>query len=146
VSVVTSLYFNTVPSRLTAGTRFVPLWRIMRGDRVSPGALFISVLFLMDRLPVMSMRDPSSPSVKTWQFSRTRLVNSEVLAEMTATLVTSVAAIKQSLAKTFALMTSESCAMLRAEKIVCEIILQLLISRFVSYTRPATVKPFSVTF
>jgi hypothetical protein len=100
----------------------------------------------MDRLPVMSMRDPSSPSVKTWQFSRTRLVNSEVLAEITATLVTSVAAIKQSLAKTFALMTSESWAMLRAEKIVCEIILQLLISRFVSYTRPATVKPFSVTF
>jgi hypothetical protein len=131
---------------LTAGTRFVPLCKSIRGDRVSPGALLMRVLFLIDRLPVMSMREPSRPSVKSWQLSSVRLVFSDILPEMTATFVTSVAAIKHSVAKTLALTANESWAMLRAEKIVCEIILQLLISRFVSYTRPVTVKPASVTF
>jgi hypothetical protein len=36
--------------------------------------------------------------------------------------------------------------MVRAEKIVSDTILQFLISTFVSYTRPATVKPFRVRF
>jgi hypothetical protein len=118
VSVVRSLYLNTDPSKLTTGVRLGPLCTRMRGASVAPAAVFSREQLRTVRFPVISIKDPSSPAVTSWQLSKINVTFSDVLADTTDTFVKSVAISVHSDAVTVTSMAPDSGAIVRAEKML----------------------------
>jgi hypothetical protein len=92
----------------------------MRGKCVALVAVLTRVDLLMEREPIMSIREPSGDIDNTWQSSRIRVPLSDVFPEMMDTVSSLVEKKTHSVAVTVGKTSSDSGAMVRAEKTVSD--------------------------
>jgi hypothetical protein len=92
----------------------------MRGKCVALVAVLTRVDLLMEREPIMLIREPSGDIDNTWQSSRIRVPLSDVFPEMIDTVSSLVEKKTHSVAVIVGKTSSDSGAMVRAEKIVSD--------------------------
>jgi hypothetical protein len=93
-----------------------PVPNEMRGNRVVPTAVLMRVELWMEREPIISTREPSGDTDNTWQLSKISVPLSDVFPEMMDTVFSLVDKNTHSVAITVGKTSSDSGAMVRAEK------------------------------